>query len=93
MIKAVLAAVLVALGLLAGTGTASADPFDQDGVNASQYCTANGDFGFPHNICVTARHKNDATFLANACADPINQEFAGTKNQGQCIKFFRALIP
>jgi hypothetical protein len=88
------AVLAISFAALLFTGApASADPFDQDGVNASQYCTDNGDFGFPHNVCVTARHKNDATFLATACKDPINQEFAGTENQGQCIKFFKALIP
>jgi hypothetical protein len=88
------AVIVCSLGFAFGmSGTAIADPFDQDGLNASQYCTANGDFGFPHHICVTARHKNDATFLGIACKDPINQEFAGTDNVGQCIKFFKALIP
>jgi hypothetical protein len=93
MIRTLLLAGVVAAGGLIGAAPAAADPFDQDGLNASQYCTANNDFGFPHSACVTARHKNDATFLATACKDPINQQFAGTDNQGQCIKFFKALIP
>ena len=75
---------------------ASADPTDlPGGVNASQFCTDNDDFpnSFEsHGACVTAWHKNDNTFFAIICKDPINLQFANAENQGQCMKFFRALI-
>jgi len=92
-----LAVLAIAFTALISSGVpASADPIDlPGGVNASQFCTDHNDF-FPtfetHGACVTAWHKNDNTFLAIICKDPINQQFAGTDNQGQCMKFFRALI-
>jgi hypothetical protein len=40
---------------------------------------------------VNAFHKDDATFFAIACRDPINQEFTNTTSVGQCAKVFREL--
>lgn len=81
--------VVASLGL---TGVATADPAP---FNVSQFCSLNDDFPISfgsHGECVRAWHKNDATFLATACKDPINQKFTGTDNVGQCLKFFKALV-
>jgi hypothetical protein len=85
------AAIMAILGLSV-PGIANADPAT---FNVSQFCSLNQDFPASfssHGQCVNAWHKNDNTFFANACADPINQEFTLTSNQGQCMQFFKDLI-
>lgn len=92
-VRPVLAVLAAAAALTLGLAVpASADPAD---FNVSQFCTDNNDFPqsfSSHGECVNAWHKDDNTFFAIICKDPINQEFSGTDNQGQCMKFFRALL-
>jgi hypothetical protein len=93
MFRGLILCLLAAVFLLPGTANADPSPVEP---NVSAYCTANNDFSpvfSSHGECVTAFHRDDMTFLAVYCRDPINQQFTETDNVGQCVKVFRSSLP
>lgn len=79
--------------LMAQTQTQAQAPME-DGIG--QFCTANGDFGFSHDTCVTILNPgqgNAPTAICKFIADLVGGDIqnAGFKNHGQCVKFFNGL--
>ena len=85
---------LLVLGALVGLLFAF-QPAEQAlaGDNVSQTCHAYDDFGFSHGTCVALlKGENPPVAICKAYKDLGWLEMFGFKNQGQCIKHFKAFF-